>query len=40
MNTDNALTYISSMISSESSYKALLDMIDEMELEILGVSAA
>lgn len=40
MNTDNALTYISSMISSESSYKALLDMIDEMDLEILGVSAA
>jgi len=40
MNTDNALTYISTMISSESSYKALLDMIDEMDLEILGVSAA
>ena len=40
MYTDNALTYISTMISSESSYKALLDMIDEMDLEILGVSAA
>ena len=40
MNTDNALTYISTMFSSESSYKALLDMIDEMDLEILGVSAA
>lgn len=40
MNTDNALTYISTIISSESSYKALLDMIDEMDLEILGVSAA
>ena len=40
MNTDNALTYISTMISSESSYKARLDMIDEMDLEILGVSAA
>lgn len=40
MNTDNALAYISTMISSESSYKALMDMIDEMDLEILGVSAA
>ncbi len=40
MNTDNALAYISTMISSESSYKALLEMIDEMDLEIMGVSAA
>ena len=40
MNTDNALAYISTMISSESSYKALMDMIDEMDLELLGVSAA
>lgn len=40
MNTDNTLAFISSMISSESSYKALVDMIDEMDLEIMGISAA
>lgn len=40
MNTDNTLSMISSMMSSESSYKALLEMIDEMELEVMGVSAA
>lgn len=40
MNTDNTLAFISTMISSESSYKALVDMINEMDLEILGVSAA
>jgi hypothetical protein len=40
MNTDNTLAFISTMISSESSYKALMDMINEMDLEIMGVSAA
>lgn len=40
MNTDNTLSMIGSMMSSESSYKALLEMIDEMELEVMGVSAA
>lgn len=40
MNTDNTLSFISSMISSEASYKALVDMINEMDLEIMGVSAA
>lgn len=40
MNTDNTLAIISSMISSESSYKALVDMINEMDLEVMGVSLA
>lgn len=40
MNTDNTLSFISSMISSEASYQALMDMINEMDLEIMGVSAA
>ena len=40
MNTDNTLSYISSMISSEDSYRTLLDMISEMDLELTGVSLA
>ena len=40
MNTDNTLSYISAMISSDTSYRALLDMIDDMDLEIMGVNAA
>ena len=40
MNTDNTLSYISAMISSDTSFRALLDMIDDMELEIMGVNAA
>lgn len=40
MNTDNTLSFISSMISSEASYQALMDMINEMDLEIMGVIAA
>ena len=35
MNTDNTLAFISSMISSEASYKTLVDMINDMELEAL-----
>ena len=33
MNTDNTLAFISSMISSEASYRTLVDMINEMDLE-------
>lgn len=40
MNTDNTLAYISSMISSEESYRTLLDIISEMDLELTGVSLA
>ena len=40
MNTDNTLAFISTMFSSDSSYRALVDMINEMDLEIMGVTAA
>ena len=40
MNTDNTLSYISSMISSDDSYRTLLDMISEMDLELTGISLA
>ena len=40
MNTQNTLAYISSMISSESSYMTLVDMINEMDLELMDVSLA
>lgn len=38
MNTDNTFVYISSIIASEDSYMTLLDMINEMDLELTGVS--
>lgn len=38
MNTDNAIAYISAMISSDESYRTLVDMINEMDLELTGVS--
>ena len=38
MNTDNTLAFISSMISSESSYRTLVDMINDMDLELMDVS--
>ena len=40
MNTDNTLAFISSMISSEASYKTLVDMINEMDLELMDISMA
>lgn len=40
MNTDNTLAFISTMVSSDASYRALVDMINEMDLEIMGVTAA
>lgn len=40
MNTDNTLAFISSMISSEASYKTLVDMINEMDLELMDVCMA
>ena len=40
MNTDNTLAFISTMVSSDSSYRALVDMINDMDLEIMGVTAA
>ena len=38
MNTDLTFANISSMISSEASYRTLLDMINEMDLELTGIS--
>lgn len=38
MNTDNTFAGISTMLSSETSYNTLMDMINEMGLEIMGVS--
>ena len=40
MNTDNALSFISSMISSETSYMTLVDMIQEMDLEVTDICMA
>lgn len=40
MNTDNALSFISSMISSEASYRMLVDMIEEMGLEVTDFNIA
>jgi hypothetical protein len=40
MNADNTLSFISTMITSESSYKALVDMINEMDLELMSVNLA
>ena len=40
MNTDNTLARISSMITSESSYMTLIDMINEMDLELMDVCLA
>ena len=39
MNTENTLSRISSMISSES-YMNLVDMINEMDLELMDMSLA
>ena len=36
MNTDITFANISSMISSESSYRTLIDMINDMDLEIIA----
>lgn len=38
MNTDNTLAFIGSMISSESSYRTLLEMINDMDLELMDVT--
>ena len=40
MNTDLTFANISSMISSEASYRTLLDMINEMDLELMDISLA
>ncbi len=37
MNTTNAISFISSMASSDSSYDILMDMINDMDLEVKDV---
>lgn len=36
MNTESTLSFINSMLSSDSSYSTLLDMINDMDLEIIS----
>ena len=36
MNTESTLSFITSMMSSDSSYSTLLDMINDMDLEIIS----
>ena len=40
MNTDNTLAFFSSVIASDPSYKTLVDMIDEMDLQLVDLSLA
>lgn len=40
MKKENTLAYISSMLSSEVSYRTLVDLIDEMDLELMEISVA
>lgn len=36
MNTENTLVRISEIISSEASYRTLVDMINDLDLELVG----
>lgn len=38
MNTDITLSRLSAMFSSDDSYRNLVEMINEMELELMDVS--
>ena len=40
MNKDNTIAFLNSMASSDASYKAILDMINEMDLELMDMSLA
>ena len=40
MNTNITLSSISSMFTSEESYKTLVDMINEMDLELMDINLA
>ena len=37
MNTNLTLSNLSSMFTSEDSYRNLVDMVNEMDLELMGV---
>ena len=38
MNTDNAISVLSSMFSSEDSFLTLMDMINDMDLELRDIN--
>lgn len=40
MNTNITLSSLSSMFSSEESYKTLMDMVNDMDLELMDIWAA
>ena len=40
MNTNITLSSLSSMFSSEESYKTLMDMVNDMDLELMEICAA
>lgn len=40
MNTENTLSRISEMLSSEASYLTLVDMINDLDLEFVGAIQA
>ena len=39
MNSNLALSNLSSMFSSEDSYRNLIDMMNEMDLELMDIAA-
>lgn len=40
MKTDSTISFIASVISTDPSYKTLVDMINEMDLELMDFSLA
>ena len=38
MNTENTLANLNAMITSDDSYRTLVEMINEMDLELMDVS--
>ncbi len=38
MNTEFTISNLSSMFASEASYKTLVDMINDMELELMDIN--
>lgn len=40
MNTENTIAIMSSMFTSEASYRTLVEMIKDMDLEIMDINMA
>lgn len=40
MNTETSISSLSAMFASEASYKTLVDMISDMDLELMDVTLA